>query len=80
MIRRECQILSQIKNDNVVQMIEFFETEQYFLIVMEYCEGGDMAQYLRENIRIKEEDAVPLFLQLLNGMSSLHQRLILHRE
>jgi serine/threonine protein kinase len=61
-------------------MIEFFETEQYFLIVMEYCEGGDMAQYLRENIRIKEEDAVPLFLQLLNGMSSLHQRLILHRE
>jgi serine/threonine protein kinase len=38
----EWRIQKQIKNDNVVGFIEYFETDQNCFLVLEYCDEGDL--------------------------------------
>lgn len=41
---------------------------------MEYCNGGDLERYwTREGKRIKEQKALEIVIQILNGLSELHK-------
>ena len=44
--KNEATILSKIKSEFVVKFIESFEENNFFNIVIEYCEGGDLEQFL----------------------------------
>ncbi len=38
-----------IKNENLVQIYDFIDTNQEFALVMEKCGGGNLGNYLRNN-------------------------------
>ena len=46
---KEAKILSTINNSNVVKYFESFEENNTFNIVMEFCEGSDLKQYIDEH-------------------------------
>ncbi|KAJ7309713.1 hypothetical protein JRQ81_007774 [Phrynocephalus forsythii] len=49
-------------------------------LVMEYCNGGDLADYLH-SMRTLSEDTIRLFLQQIAGaMKVLHSKGIIHRD
>ena len=47
---REIDILKQINNKHVIKMYEHFKIADYYYIVMEYCQGRDMA-YIFNNYK-----------------------------
>ena len=51
---------------------------------MEYCDGGDLYQYLEKNkkkkIKLKEKTIWQIFIQMLIGLNSIHKKKILHRD
>ena len=40
---------------------------------MEYCNGGDLEEYLEKNRKIPEPQAILFLMEILNGFKVLHK-------
>ena len=80
--KNEANILSKIKSEYVVKFIEDFEENNFYNIVMEYCEGGDLQKFLEERKKIPLNDNFiwKLFIQIVIGLGEIHNMNILHRD
>ena len=51
------------------------------MIVMAYCEGGDLCRYLRQKEEeLDEQQLVEWLVQICMALQYLHHRNILHRD
>lgn len=76
----EVEILRSLKHDNIVELLDFKKSQKNFYLVLEYCEGGNLAEYLRLHRKLPEKEAMRIFKQILQGMSAMHQFKIVHRD
>ena len=80
----EAKILSSVKSIYIVRYYESFEENNYLNIVMEYCDGGDLSQFIEKNKETKkplEENLIwNIFLKITIGLAALHKSKILHRD
>ena len=82
----EIRILASINNKNIISYKEAFfdEIDSSLDIVMEYADEGDLFQLITEKKKTKthfsEEEIWNTLIQLLNGLKSLHELNILHRD
>ena len=66
---------------NIVRLEEAFETDTEFVIVMEYCDGGDLAAFIsRLPAPLPESDVLQLFAQIAMGVQHAHTRKVYHRD
>lgn len=80
LLGKEIKILKELKHDNIVALYDFQEMANSVYLVMEYCNGGDLADYLH-SMRTLSEDTIRLFLQQIAGaMKVLHSKGIIHRD
>ncbi|XP_052023664.1 serine/threonine-protein kinase ULK1 isoform X2 [Apodemus sylvaticus] len=80
LLGKEIKILKELKHENIVALYDFQEMANSVYLVMEYCNGGDLADYLH-TMRTLSEDTVRLFLQQIAGaMQLLHSKGIIHRD
>ena len=47
---------------------------------MEYCEKGELFDYIVNNGKLKEEEASLLFQQIINGLEYLNDQCIIYRD
>ncbi|KAF4527920.1 hypothetical protein B566_EDAN011311 [Ephemera danica] len=72
--------LTELHHENVVALLDCKETPTNVYLVMEYCNGGDLADYLSAKGTLSE-DTIRLFLrQLAGAMRALHAKGIVHRD
>ena len=72
--------LTKLQHENVVCLLDCKETPLYVYIVMEYCNGGDLADYLLQNGTLSE-DTIRLFTkQICGAMKALQSKGIIHRD
>ena len=68
----EVQLLSRLDHPNIVRYKEFFRNGSILHLVMEYCNGGDLAAFLLSMKQIKrfiDEDVIlKLTLQMAVGL------------
>jgi serine/threonine protein kinase len=80
-IYQEEGALRQIgEHSNIVKLIETFETENNFYMVMEYCSGGDLADHLNKYGSVSEEQARYYMLQICAALSHVHKNGWCHRD
>ncbi len=79
-VLREIYILKKIRHVNVIRLLEVFETAQQVLIVTEYAGGGDLLHYVKSKKYLTEEEARPMFRQIVYGLAHIHSRNVLHRD
>ncbi|XP_028564916.2 serine/threonine-protein kinase ULK1 isoform X2 [Podarcis muralis] len=80
LLGKEIKILKELKHENIVALYDFQEMANSVYLVMEYCNGGDLADYLH-SMRTLSEDTIRLFLQQIAGaMKVLHSKGIIHRD
>ena len=48
-------MLRECKNENVVGFVDAFSSERTQFIAMEYCNGGDLEEYLNKKKRLTED-------------------------
>ncbi|KAG5496085.1 hypothetical protein JKF63_02383 [Porcisia hertigi] len=79
--RHECTVLQQLQHPNIVRYVEQFENSNNLYIVMEYCDGGDLAAKVKQSRGpMKESNVLYYFSQICLAMEYLHSRHILHRD
>lgn len=83
LLEKEIKILEELtklQHENVVCLLDCKETPQYVHIVMEYCNGGDLADYLLQRGTLSE-DTIRLFTkQICGAMKALQSKGIIHRD
>ncbi|XP_008197237.1 serine/threonine-protein kinase unc-51 isoform X2 [Tribolium castaneum] len=74
------QELTELHHENVVALFDCKESPNNVYLVMEYCKGGDLADYLAAKGTLSE-DTIRLFLiQLAGAMKALSAKGIVHRD
>ncbi|XP_039292868.1 serine/threonine-protein kinase unc-51 isoform X2 [Nilaparvata lugens] len=72
--------LTELHHENVVALLDCKESANNVFLVMEYCNGGDLADYLGVKGTLSE-DTIRLFLtQLAGAMKALHAKGVVHRD
>ncbi|RWS29667.1 serine/threonine-protein kinase unc-51-like protein [Leptotrombidium deliense] len=72
--------LTELHHENVVALLDCKETQNHVYLVMEYCNGGDLADFLHSNGTLSE-DTIRLFLNQISGaMKALNAKGIVHRD
>nr|XP_020662537.1 serine/threonine-protein kinase Nek11 isoform X1 [Pogona vitticeps]XP_020662538.1 serine/threonine-protein kinase Nek11 isoform X1 [Pogona vitticeps] len=80
----EAQLLSKLDHPAIVKFYTSFIEGESFCIITEYCEGRDLdfkiQEYKEAGKVFPESQIVEWFIQLLLGVSYMHERRILHRD
>ena len=79
-IIREMDIIRQLKHPNIAKVYEMCESDDFFFIMMEYCSGGELFNYIVKNQRLSEEETSFFFYQIINGLEYIHSKNIAHRD
>ena len=79
---REAQFASKIKHKSVVEVYDVGVIEETATpyIVMECLQGLDLADFLRTQGPLSIERALPLFVDLLEGLGVAHEQGIVHKD
>ena len=79
-VKREFDMLALFNHPNVILVAEIFESTDSFYSVMEYCEGGELFNYIVKNRRLNDEESAFFYYQLINGLEYIHSLGIVHRD
>ena len=79
----EIRILKDFKHPNIVGLYGIDKTSskgEFIFLVMEFCDGGDVHQYLQKNGRL-DEYVVHIFMNdLANGLKFMWSKKYIHRD
>ena len=78
--RKEIAILSGLKHENIVSMLDFEETVSDIFLVLEFCNLGDLNDLLLKHSKISEDHIRYIFGQVGSAVSFLHSLQIIHRD
>lgn len=79
-IKAEVRILEQLTHPNIIKLLEFHEDEDYFYLILEYCAGGDLSNYIRSEGKIDEDRAKKYMRQIVESLRYLKRLNIVHRD
>ena len=80
LVKQEISILKIVKHKYIVQLYEILETPQHIYIIMEYCEGKDLMDFILSKQHLSELESLKFFQQLINALFYLHSQNIAHRD
>ena len=79
-LSNEILISAGVDNVNLVRILDLTEIENNKYIVYEFCNGGDLRRYLKFFKRFDEKSVQYFMSQILNGLSELHAKKIIHHD
>ena len=72
-----------IKHPNILGIIEVYEDMSKIFLVMEYCNGGDLFDYIinAPNGQLEDVNTIDIIIQILDALNYLHNEVkICHRD
>lgn len=77
----EVSLLSTLKHPNIVQVLDVFENDQFFQMVMEkHGSGMDLFEFIDRSPKLDEPLASYIFRQVIAALEYLHSFQIVHRD
>jgi len=80
LLENEIKVLKSCDNPNIMKLYDMKKTANNFYLITEYCNEGDLGDYLKQKKYLTEDEAVEYFLQILNGFRTLVKTNIMHRD
>lgn len=77
---REGKALAKMKHDNVVRVFDMSDDRQNPFLVMEWVEGSNLQQLLKQSAGIPVPVACVIILEILKGLNDAHNHGIIHRD
>jgi NIMA (never in mitosis gene a)-related kinase 1/4/5 len=80
--KKEIKLLASFAHPNIVRYRDSFLDAGLLNIVMDYAEGGDLHNLLKEqnSVLLSEDRVLDYFVQLCLAMKHVHDRKVLHRD
>ncbi|KAJ0923101.1 putative protein kinase ULK-Fused family [Helianthus annuus] len=77
------QILRKLKHENIIQMLDSFESPQEFCVVTEFAQVtsfGELFEILEDDQCLPEDEVQKIAKQLVSALHYLHSNRIIHRD
>lgn len=79
-LKREIEILKSLDNPHIVKLLDVKTTAKSFYLIMEYCNGGNLQQFLKKHKRLEECAVQSIIWQISKGLRTLRSQKIVHRD
>ncbi|KAG8345079.1 Protein kinase domain [Trypanosoma vivax] len=78
----EAQNMLITTSDHVLRCFRVWNEPQLnrCCILLEYCDGGDLEEYLSSHFPLPETELISMFVQLLLGLDHIHLKHLMHRD
>ena len=83
LLYNEIKMGIKMKHPNIVGIKEIYEEMNKIFLVMEYCEGGDLFNYIVNSPqgKLDEKNTINIIIQILDALNYLHNEVkICHRD
>ena len=78
-LRQEIEILRSLQHENIVLMLDYFETESEICVVTEFAQG-ELFDILEDDRSLPEDVVRSIARQLVQALHYLHSHRVLHRD
>jgi len=78
-LQREIDIMRNLEHENIIKLLDSFETPKEVCVVTEYAEG-ELFQVLEDDGSLPEQQVRMIACQLVKALYYLHSHRILHRD
>jgi serine/threonine protein kinase len=80
-IEREVNVMQAVVHENITQLLSTFEDRGHIYLALEYCDGGDFGDKVKERgLHLTEPEASDWMRQVLSAIAALHAKAICHRD
>lgn len=76
---KEARLVARLRHPNIVAIHDVEEVAGDLILILEYVEGGSLAEKLRKG-RLRPEESYPLVDDVLAGLEAAHAGDIVHRD
>ena len=80
LLQQEVTVLKAVEHPNIVRFYEVQETAEHVCLIMEYCDGGDLATLISRAAPMPEVTVACLMQQLASALRHLRERGVVHRD
>ena len=86
LFQREVQNQKILNNDHIVKLIDIASTANNYYIILEYCNGGTLKNYItnykKKNAKdhLTERESIIIFEEICNAFKSISEKNIVHRD
>jgi calcium-dependent protein kinase len=84
-LKREIEILREVKHPHIIELVEVYEDERYLHLITELCTGGELFDRIIAKTQstvghFSEHDAASLVRDILDAINYCHEKGIVHRD
>ena len=60
-------------HQNICKLLQVVETDSKIFMVLEYCPGGELFDYIVDRERLNEDESRSFFRQIVAAVAYIHQ-------
>ena len=79
-ILKEIELLKSLDHQNILKIIEIYESDIFVYIVTEYCKGTDLYTKIQREKSFNETTTGIIMFQLFSAINYCHSKHIMHRD
>ncbi|KAL5112066.1 Serine/threonine-protein kinase unc-51 [Taenia crassiceps] len=80
LLSKEISVLKDLNHEHIVRLYDHSISNADVYLVMEFCNGGDLSEYLHSKKTLPEETIRHFLIQIGSAMDAMNKRAIMHRD
>jgi serine/threonine protein kinase len=80
LLNNEINALRALSHPHVLRTVEILMTKNNVYIMTEFCENGDLQQYVKKQGRLGDLEALHIIRDITDGYLAIEEKLIVHRD
>ena len=81
-LESEIEVLRQSDHPNIIKLYDIIRDpgDKVVHLVLEYCDGGDVGEYIKRNGSVDEATARGMLTQMAAGLTAMRAKNLIHRD
>ncbi|KAL7841181.1 hypothetical protein SRHO_G00248720, partial [Serrasalmus rhombeus] len=79
-VKTEIEAMKNLSHQHVCRLYHVIETNSKIYMVLEYCPGGELFDYIVAKDRLSEEETRVFFRQIVSALAYVHSQGYAHRD
>ncbi|CAD8046611.1 unnamed protein product [Paramecium primaurelia] len=80
LLKNEINALRSFNSKHIMKLHDVFQTQNNTYIITEYCDSGDLNNYIRKKGRLDEQEATRILQCVVSAMMEMNKKGFIHRD